>query len=110
MSAMPRRAAFNLKRDAVHVGFRASFDVERHVQMWKFAPKRREHVVLVLQMLEGVFASAVAAVDQKLEERAAGDNDAGHRRKGARLKRGEDDVLRQQRGGLLPRSLTHPRT
>ena len=61
MSAAPKRA-FNLKRDAEHSVFKGAFDIERHVQMWKFAPKRKENVALALEFLELIFSDATSAV------------------------------------------------
>jgi hypothetical protein len=61
MSAAPKRA-FNLKRDAEHSVNKGAFDIERHVQMWKFAPKRKENVALALEFLELIFSDATLAV------------------------------------------------
>ena len=61
MSAAPKRA-FNLKRDAEHSVNKGAFDIERHVQMWKFAPKRKENVALALEFLELIFSDATSAV------------------------------------------------
>jgi len=83
------KQAFNLKRDAQHMAFKSAFDVERHVQLWKLAPKRKENVTCVIQLLEEIFTNAT--VDKKVVV-ALLDND---RKKGARLKRGHEDVLRQ---------------
>jgi len=62
--------------------------------MWKLAPKRKEHVVFALKLLEEVFRKATA--DKGVLDKAQLDMD---RKKGARLKRGEHDVLRQRAGG-----------
>jgi len=85
------KQAFNLKRDAQHMAFKGAFDVERHVQLWRLAPKRKENVTYIIQLLEEIFTNAT--VDKKVVV-ALLDND---RKKGARLKRGQDDVLRQVR-------------
>ena len=64
------------------------------VEMWKFAPKRKEHVVFALKLLEEVFRKATA--EKGVLDKAQLDMD---RKKGARLKRGEHDVLRQRGAG-----------
>ena len=66
----------------------------RRMQMWRLAPKRKEHVVFALKLLEEVFRKATA--DKGVLDKAQLDMD---RKKGARLKRGEHDVLRQRGAG-----------
>ena len=61
VSVAPKRA-FNLKRDAEHSVNKGAFDIERHVQMWKFTPKRKENVALALEFLELIFSDATSAV------------------------------------------------
>ena len=78
------------------MGNKGGFDIERHVLMWKLEPKRKENVAYVLQLLEEVFGAATRE-SKAVPEKSQLDLE---RRKGARLKRGEDDVLRQRGGGF----------
>ena len=66
------------------------------MHMWKLEPKRKENVAYVLQLLEEVM-SAATADGKAVPEKAQFDLE---RRKGARLKRGEEDVARQRGGGV----------